>query len=105
MAGEQADEDGLVVCVRAAVGRAIVLYIHVSGCGAGLRMPAVLSELLGLQLYLRVLYSLLLLQRQSCHYLNVCCVPCTYNLASALGDEEAFMNIEMALLEAADVKL
>lgn len=65
-------------------------------------MLAVFPELLGLQWYLRVLYSLLLLQRQSCHYLNVCCIPCTCNLASALGDEEAFTNIEMALLEAAD---
>lgn len=103
-----ASEGGLVVC--AAVGRAAALYVHVSGCGAGLSAPAVFSELLvsdllGLQLYLRALYSLLLRWRQSCHYLNVCCIPCTCNLAGALGDEGAFMNIEVALLEAADKAL
>jgi len=44
-----------------------VLYIQLSGCGAGLiSVPAVfsellVSELLGLELYLRVLYSLFLL--------------------------------------------
>lgn len=94
----------------AAVGTAVALYIHISGCGAGLSVPAIfsgllVSELLGLRLYLRVLYSLLLLRRQSCHYLNVCCIPCTCNLASALGDEAAFMNIEMVLLEAAEETL
>lgn len=81
-----------------------------SGCGAGLGVPAVfsellVSELLGLQLYLKVLYSCLLLQKQSCHYLNDCYTPCTCNLVSALGDEEAFMNIEMVLPEAADKTL
>lgn len=94
----------------AAVGRATALYRHISGCGVGLCVPAVFSELLvleqlRLQSYLRVLCSLLLLRRQSCHYLNICCIPCTCNLASALGDEEAFMNIEIVLLEAADVTL
>lgn len=76
-------------------------------CGSGLSVLAVfselsVSELLGLLLYLRVLYGLFLLRRQNCHYLNVCCIPCTCSQASAPRDEEAFMNIEMALLEAAD---
>ena len=98
------------LCVCSSGESRCVVYIHVSGCGAGLSVPAVfsehlVSEPLGLQLYLRVLYSCLLLQRQSCHYLNVCCIPCTCNLASALGDGEAFMNIEMVLLEAADEML
>lgn len=47
---------------------------------------AVLLELLGLWLYLGVLYSHLL-PWQSCHCLNVCCIPCTFSLISALGDE------------------
>lgn len=73
-------------------------------------MPAVfaellVSELLEPQLYLGVLCSLLLLQRQNCHYLNVCCVPCAFHLVSALGDEKAFTNIEMVLLDAADKTL
>lgn len=73
-------------------------------------MEAVFSELLVSeplepQLYLRVLCSRLFLQRQNCHYLNVCCVPCTFHLVSVLGDEKAFTNIEMVLLDAADKTL